>query len=550
MKCLLTVFSFAYFFFSTSYSQINPEWTSLFNGSGNGPDYSNAMAIDNSGNIYVTGESNTSAGSNDLIIIKYNPDGDTLWVRYYNGAANSRDVGRAITFDSSGNVYVTGESRETTVTDIITIKYSSNGVRQWASIYNGQANGPDGGTAIVVDNNGNVFVTGYSDGDPSTVFRQDDCVTIKYNSAGTELWVRRYNGTSNTNDVAHDIAVDVSGNVYVAGETSSSGAGYDYVTLKYNSDGTLLWDELYNGPAGIHDFAYAVAVDANGNVYVTGSSDGSSADDEDYATIKYNSGGTQQWISRYNGMGGGDEARNLFLKGSDLYVTGYSRNPASPFSYDFLTIKYDAVSGDTVWTARYNGNDDKDDFGLSVFTDNSDNVIVTGYGNTNTNGFDITTVKYNSFGAEQWNISYNGTGNGSDVANTVLADTSGNVYITGTTSSSGSANDIITIKYVEGATGIINAFVKSPDEYSLSQNYPNPFNPATTINWSSPSAGWQIIKIFNSLGQVVETIVDEFLEAGNHSKMYIAKSTLPSGMYFYKLTSGNYSETKKMILIK
>ncbi|HEX7358111.1 MAG TPA: T9SS type A sorting domain-containing protein, partial [Ignavibacteriaceae bacterium] len=74
-----------------------------------------------------------------------------------------------------------------------------------------------------------------------------------------------------------------------------------------------------------------------------------------------------------------------------------------------------------------------------------------------------------------------------------------------------------------------------PKEFSLSQNYPNPFNPSTTISWLSPVGSWQTIKIFNTLGQEVETIVNEYLEAGLHSKLYIVNSTLPSGVYFYQL---------------
>jgi agmatine/peptidylarginine deiminase len=87
-------------------------------------------------------------------------------------------------------------------------------------------------------------------------------------------------------------------------------------------------------------------------------------------------------------------------------------------------------------------------------------------------------------------------------------------------------------------------------EFKLSQNYPNPFNPSTTISWQSPISSWQTIKLYNALGKEVDIIVDEFLEAGFHSKLYIVNSTLPSGIYFYRLQAGDYLETKKMILLK
>lgn len=89
-----------------------------------------------------------------------------------------------------------------------------------------------------------------------------------------------------------------------------------------------------------------------------------------------------------------------------------------------------------------------------------------------------------------------------------------------------------------------------PLAFSLEQNYPNPFNPGTTISWQTPAAGWQTIILYNSLGEEVDVIVNEFLEAGFHSKLYILNSALPSGVYFYQLRAGNFMETKKMLLMK
>lgn len=89
-----------------------------------------------------------------------------------------------------------------------------------------------------------------------------------------------------------------------------------------------------------------------------------------------------------------------------------------------------------------------------------------------------------------------------------------------------------------------------PENYFLTA-YPNPFNPGTTISWHSPVGSWQTIKIFNSLGQEVDTIVNEYLEAGNHSKLYIANSTLTSGVYFAILNSNSgIISTQKLILLK
>jgi len=88
-----------------------------------------------------------------------------------------------------------------------------------------------------------------------------------------------------------------------------------------------------------------------------------------------------------------------------------------------------------------------------------------------------------------------------------------------------------------------------PDKYSLSQNYPNPFNPSTTIKFSIPRAGHVNITVFDVLGREIDKIVNEFLNAGTYSVKWDA-SNLPSGIYFYRLESGGFITTKKMILLK
>jgi len=89
-----------------------------------------------------------------------------------------------------------------------------------------------------------------------------------------------------------------------------------------------------------------------------------------------------------------------------------------------------------------------------------------------------------------------------------------------------------------------------PSEYKLEQNYPNPFNPNTKIIWQLPVSSWVTLKTFDALGREVETLVNEFQNAGNHSTLYIVNSTLPSGIYFYQLKTGDYVESKKMIYLK
>ena len=129
-------------------------------------------------------------------------------------------------------------------------------------------------------------------------------------------WVARYNGPWNFMDEARAIAVDDAGNVYVTGGSDGVGIGLDYATIKYNSAGQQQWVARYNGPVNGEDEADAIAVDSSGNVYVTGRSPGAGTAD-DYATIKYNSAGQEQWVARFDGLGhGGDDAYAIALDSS------------------------------------------------------------------------------------------------------------------------------------------------------------------------------------------------------------------------------------------
>ncbi|MBA3726798.1 MAG: SBBP repeat-containing protein, partial [Armatimonadetes bacterium] len=187
------------------------------------------------------------------------------WVARYNGPANSDDVARDVEVDASGNVYVTGYSYGVgSALDYATVKYDSAGNEQWVARYNGPANNNDYAFALAVDASGNVYVTGKSVGSGTN----DDYATVKYDSAGNEQWVARYNGPANSSDEAYALGVDGSGNVNVTGSSVGSGTGYDYATVKYDSAGNEQWVARYNGPANSWDGGLALAVDASGNVYV------------------------------------------------------------------------------------------------------------------------------------------------------------------------------------------------------------------------------------------------------------------------------------------
>ncbi|MCX7877787.1 MAG: SBBP repeat-containing protein, partial [Ignavibacteria bacterium] len=154
----------------------------------------------------------------------------------------------------------------------------------------------------------------------------------------SQLWTKRYNGTGNSYDEATSVWIDNSGNIYIAGGSTGSGSGLDFTVIKYNSLGDVIWTARYNGPGNGFDDAYSVKCDNQGNVYVSGSSEGAGSG-LDYCVVKYNPSGVQQWVYRYNGPGNlTDEVYSIQIDNSgNVYITGYS-NGGSTMD-DICTIK-------------------------------------------------------------------------------------------------------------------------------------------------------------------------------------------------------------------
>ena len=431
----------------TPSDNVQEAWVASYNGPGNYVDQAAAVAVDDSGNVYVTGGSFGSDGSSDYATIKYNAAGQEEWIARYNGPAQGNDVAAALAIDASGSVYVTGSSVDPAgFPDYVTIKYSSNGQEQWLARYNGPDAFFDEATAIAVDSSGNVYVTGSSYDSDST----SDYATIKYDSAGQEQWVARYDAPGQSSDDPSAMAVDSAGAVYVTGASSlAKGAPTDYATVKYDADGQEQWVARYDGPGASDEKATAIAVDSSANVYVTGASVGATTS-YDYATIKYDATGQEQWVARYDGATEfGDFATAMAVDGSGVYVTG--AGGGSALGQDYTTIKYNSA-GQEQWVASYDGPGDADDYATAIVTDGSGNAYVTGASVGIGTGYDYSTVKYDTTGQEQWAVRFDGPANFDDQTNAIAIDDAGNVYVTGLITDQDTDFDYATIKYAQGVS--------------------------------------------------------------------------------------------------
>ena len=380
--------------------------------------------------------------------VKYLPTGHVAWSRSYDGPGGSVDLPMSLVADQFRNVFVTGMSRgEEGEEEFATLKYDADGSELWVRTYSGPPGYHDYANAIVVGDDGYVYVTGQTQVGQG----MSDFATIRYDAAGGESWVQTYNGTGDSDDKATAITFR-NGNVYVSGASVGIGTNqdYEYATIKYfASSGNWNWIRSYIGPGNYHDVPTGIAADGSGNVYVTGYSMNVSWTGYDFATIKYGPWGSEEWRVRYDGAHGHDDKPSaMALDGlGNLYITGCSAEDSVPFyNYNYITVKYD-TSGLEVWNREYNGPGGGNDEASGLVTDHLGNVFVTGYSHGDGTDHDLATIKYDSAGNELWIRRYNGPGNSVDRAHAIGVDATGNIYVTGSSYGIGTDEDYATIKY-------------------------------------------------------------------------------------------------------
>lgn len=526
-------------------------------GGGSGQDDGEAVAVDPFGNVFVTGEFQGSAtvggipinsnGGLDMFVAKYSPVGNVLWVR--TGGSTGGDEGRAVTTDSTGNVYITGFfSSNATFSghlvsseggyDMFVIKYDANGNFAWLQSGGGYFN--DDGYGIAVDNQGNCYVAGgwrdeaYFDDVTLASFGGYDGFVAKYDASGSQQWVKRVS-TGCDDDRALRLQIDGEGFLRLGGyfystimtswdETMASRGSRDAFYVGLDQDGNPIQTTHIGGTG--EDSGNDTWVDALGNVYYAGHFSSTvqfsptisltSVGLGDLFLAKYDPAGNALWARQ--GGGGGDEYgmtvagydNGVFLGGPFLSIGAFSDTfLVSSGDYDVVVAKY-THEGDLVWARKLGGTER--DYTYNLCADPSGNVYVAGHF-TGTATFDDTTI----------------TGYGS--------------------------RDFFVVKIASDGdiTGIADD--KNPAyRFNLSQNYPNPFNPTTEIQYTLPSRARTTIQVYNTLGQLVRTLVDVEQNAGQHTASWDGKSetgeAVSSGVYVIRLDADGSSLSRKITLIK
>lgn len=508
-----------------------------YNGTGEFTDKVIAVC-EEGGSLYCTGYVYQYAEDRNICTIKFDGNGNLVWLKTYNGPDNDTDEPVAIAADGSGNIIVAGRGKNANNDyDIVVIKYNTNGDTLWIRNWDGGVSGDDEAKDMAIDGNGNVLITGISDEDP-TLLVNNDYITLKYSANGTLQWAVPYNGTGGADDKAYTIALDNAGNAFVSGKTWNS-TDYDIQTQKYAAaNGAETAFATYTSTLG-DDIPEKIKVDNSGNIIIGAVSDrdNTGSTNRDYLTIKYNNSGTQLWEQLYNGAGTGDD--DLIALATDaadnIYVTGSSDlDSTATDNLDFVTIKYNS-SGTTQWSKSYNGAANGDDIALAIAVDAGGYVYVSGQSNEGTamlKNNNATTILYSPTGQETDTVTFDGQASQTDASNAILLSNS-TVYVAGYgTNTIADQKDFLVIKY-NFPTGVSE--VSNTPEIKI---FPNPCaaNQVITI-LNTESANLQV---FNAVGELM-------LNANINSYYQLQANTFVPGMYLFKIQTEEYSCYTKII---
>jgi hypothetical protein len=522
-----------------------PSWQWAKGAGQGGSESTSGVTVDASGNVYAIGwytspgltfgaYSILNAGTSDVFLVKYDAAGNALWAKTYGGADG--EIGNAITADGSGNVYITGLFTSTTMVM---------------------------GTFTLIN----------------TAPSSNDIFIAKIGPTGNVIWAKSAGGASN--DKGNGIAVDASGNVYTTGSFSGPGINFgtgtisnagnlDIFIVKHDMNGNAVWAYGIGGSSA--DVGNAIAVDASGNIYMTGMFmsaavnfgtgilTNSASGTQDLFIAKYTSAGTATWSSRSGGSMD-DYGTGIAVGKTNLYVTGAFNSTSVSFgtttltnasagSTDILLAKYD-LTGNAGWAKRAGGSDFDSGSGLScdslgnVFMSGSFNSSSLTFGtitvnNTSANNSDLFITAYDGNGAALWAIEEGDTYG--EFGNSIAVSGSGTDVIIGGSYNSaavafgpfvvtkGCGDDVLVAKLNAPAVGI--------NEKSLANSltvYPNPTNGKFKIEAEGQ------VTFYNILG---EAILIEKLTGKNEFDF----SSLPTGVYLYKILNGNKAMTGRVVV--
>ncbi len=528
--------------------------------------YGTLFTLENNGYIVASFADTSLTTQYKLRVYKVDLSGSVIWQTLFNPSGTVLNGINKITSLPNGNIYVCASCTfSATGRDYTLIKYNSSGVQQWYANFNSGAAANDDPADMLIDNSENIYIIGNTS-------------TVKYNSSGTFIWRQDHGRTA--------FVLDKNNNLYTV--TTSNGK---IRTAKISTDGTLLWTYDYTSTFSYTgDGGNSIAVDTSSNIYATGYV---ATPEPAGITIKYHElpvytvSGTIRYQDNQQLVTSGYVKALKFNYSTGIITTLDSAQIQSNGSY-ILTH----VPQDTVDVMAFENDEEELSFVptyyiSTIYWENSVKIYPTG----NLTNIDIGVFRINSPAPGPYHVGgsifCSGETDLGTLKDAIIYAKSGNLFKGYSVSLSGGAycidslssanyeiicnrmgyySSIRPIQITNYSMDTIdftlsNLIVKIedpaniiPEKFALYQNYPNPFNPATKIKFSVPADGKgqkadvKLI-IYNPLGQQISVLVNHQLLPGVYETEWDA-SGYSSGIYFYKLVSEDYSETRKMVLIK
>lgn len=532
-------------------------WATYYGGLDN--DFGHAIATDSMGNVYLAGDTESEdimnagghqntygGGDRDVFLVKFDASGVRLWSTYYGGTG--WDYGYSLAIDQEGNLYLAGTTNSSSniasgghrnthagSNDAFLVKFDAAGVRQWATYYGGS--GIDSGTGVAVDKQGNVYLAGQtqstagiaSGGHQNTQEGTTDAFLVKFNASGVRIWATYYGGFGFEDNSS--VATDGEGNVYLAGRSEGygniasgghqnnfGGGTFDAFLAKFNAAGVRQWATFYGGSRD--DLGFSVATDGSGNVYlagITGSENNIAAAGhqmayggvEDAFLAKFNAAGARQWGTYYGGTSGEQSGQVAVDAEGNVYLAGT--------------------------------------------TVSTDNIAFGGFQDALRGSTDLFLARFDSAGARQWGTYYGAVPD--DLALAVAAGPPGNIYVSGYTESfsnfasggyqntyGGGAWDAFLVK-VDGS--VVNATSPLKPLSIQINTYPNPVKDVLQVAVANPSLSACTLQLRSLQGRLLR--VQEISAPGGEWAAELDMSGLPAGVYVVEARSEEGSASRKVV---
>lgn len=398
------------------------------------------------------------------------------WATTLGGA--SGEIGRDIAVGADGSMYLIGYAGGIGQgsTDVLVAKYGVDGALAWVKTLGGTSG--DTGQSIAVGADGSVYVSGYTG---SAGQGSDDLLVAKFASSGSLEWKKTLGGTGY--DYGQAIAVGADGSVYVTGYTSSVGNGAnEFFISKYTASGSLTWKKMMGGTAA--EYGYSVALGSDGAIYVTGYTYSVGAGGADLLVAKYSADGSRAWAKTLGGAS--SDQGNAITAGSDgsLYIAGYTNSDGAG-NGDILIAKYSS-SGSLTWMNTMGGADS--DLAYSITAGSDGAVYVVGMTTSAGAGsIDIIVAKYGADGSLAWSKTLGGTG--SDPGYSVAQSFDGSLYVMGYTNSVGEGSyDLLVARLPADGGDDMTAGALVWQDAAMTVD-PNPGLYQNTPSWTNPDAG-------------------------------------------------------------